>query len=324
MICKSCVLPESKPDIFLNEEGLCNICVDFNKRKADSGGHKLLESDLIGVLNKYRGKSKYDCLIMCSGGKDSVMSLYYMKKRYKLNPLVFTFDHGFENDTAMENIKNAVDILKVDWLFYRTAFMKDIFALIIQNNPQVSICHICAIWYIQLTYETAAKYKIPLIVAGWTKGQCDEGDDAGRVFAAMSKVTADFITNNLHQMSQYKNFPRSINEAIKKAQKKFKCQMISPHWYLQWEQDEIMEVLQNELNWKAPQLSFPKGSTNCLMNFISVDLAMKHYGYTHYHIEMSKLIRLGRLSRQEALNALRLDFDINIINDILAKIKRSA
>ena len=320
MICKKCVLPEFKPDIFLNKDGLCNICVDFDKRKATQQNNKLLESDLVVVLNRYKGKAKYDCLIMCSGGKDSVMSLYYMKKRYKMNPLVFTFDHGFENAEAMENIRNAVDILKVDWLFYRTAFMRDIFALAIKNNPKVSICHICAIWYIQLTYETAAKYKIPLIVAGWTKGQCDEGDDAGRAFVSMSKVTSDFIVNNLHKLPQYKNFPRSMKE----AQKKFKCKMISPHWYLQWDQEKIMEVLHKELNWKAPESSFPKGSTNCLMNFVSVDLAMKYYGYTHYHIEMSKLIRLGQLSREEALNALKIDFDINIVNDILEKIKHSA
>ena len=31
---------------------------------------------------------------------------------------------------------------------------------------------------------------------------------------------------------------------------------------------------------------------------------MKDYGYTHYHVEMSKLIRQGVLSRDEALRDL--------------------
>ena len=323
MICKRCVLPESRPDIFL-ENGLCNICADFEERRLTKTARVLLESDLIKVLDKYRGKGKYDCLVMCSGGKDSVSSLYFMKKRYKMNPLVFTFDHGFENEEAIGNIKNAVDILKVDWLFYRTAFMRDIFARVIKSAPQVSICHICAIWYIQLSYETAALYKIPLLVAGWTMGQCEDGDGAGRVFASMSKATADFIINDLRKSTEYAKFPCSINEAIGSAQKKFKCQMISPHWYLKWDSERIMELLHKELSWKAPQCSFPKGSTNCMMNFASVDLAMKHYGYTHYHIEMSKLIRSGLLSRQEAVEALKLDFDEKLVNDVLTKLQINA
>jgi len=80
MICKRCVLPESKPDIYLNEEGLCNICVDFDRQRSFRQDKQLLESDLVKILDQYRGKGKHDCLLMCSGGKDSVMSLYYMKK----------------------------------------------------------------------------------------------------------------------------------------------------------------------------------------------------------------------------------------------------
>lgn len=43
-------------------------------------------------------------------------------------------------------------------------------------------------------------------------------------------------------------------------------------------------------------------------------------GYTHYHIEMSKLIRLGELSREEALSMLEINFDLNLVNSVLSKI----
>lgn len=320
MICKRCVLPESRPDIYLNQDGLCNICVDFDKRRDASGAGQLLESELVKILDGYRGKGKYDCLLMCSGGKDSVMSLYYMKKRYKMNPLVFTFDHGFENDEAMLNVRNAVDILGVDWIFYKTYFMRDIFSRLIRDNPDVPICHICAIWYIQLTYDMAAKHRIPLIVAGWTKGQCDEGGDSARAFASMSRATSDFVKGTLRNIPAYRDFPASIKEALALSDKKFKCRMISPHWYLRQEQERIADILRGQLKWKAPALSYPKGSTNCLMNFVSVELAMKKYGYTHYHIEMSKLIRLGRLSREEALKALEMDFDKGLADSIIRKL----
>jgi len=125
MRCKKCILPEYKPDIWLNEDGICNICIDFEKRETFKQSVILLESELVKTLNEYRAKGKYDCLVMCSGGKDSTFSLYCMKRRYRMNPLAFTFDHGFENDEALENIRNAVNILGVDWLYFKTDFMKD-------------------------------------------------------------------------------------------------------------------------------------------------------------------------------------------------------
>jgi len=47
MLCKKCVLPESKPDIWLNEEGICNVCVQHEKEKAGSQDAKALETDFV-------------------------------------------------------------------------------------------------------------------------------------------------------------------------------------------------------------------------------------------------------------------------------------
>jgi tRNA(Ile)-lysidine synthase TilS/MesJ len=96
MICKKCVLPESKPDIWINEERVCNICLEEEKTKYDSENSKPLETDFIKMFSTYKSHGEYDCFVMCSGGKDSTVALYYMQKRYKMNPLAFTFDHGFE------------------------------------------------------------------------------------------------------------------------------------------------------------------------------------------------------------------------------------
>src|ERR1051326_1360900 len=95
-LCARCVLPEAKPNIFFDPEGVCNLCRDFEREKEAIQESKLLETDLLKILSKHKGKGKYDCLAMCSGGKDSTSALYYMKTRYKMNPLAFMFDNGFE------------------------------------------------------------------------------------------------------------------------------------------------------------------------------------------------------------------------------------
>jgi NH3-dependent NAD+ synthetase len=127
MLCKKCVLPETKPDIWLNEDGVCNVCVEYDKTKNECETNGNLETDFLKILNMYKSHGEYDCLVMCSGGKDSTAALYYMKKRYKLNPLAFTFDHGFETEDALSNVKNAAQALGVDFLYFKTGFMNDIF-----------------------------------------------------------------------------------------------------------------------------------------------------------------------------------------------------
>ncbi len=157
-MCRRCVLLENKPDIWLNEDGICNICIEYSKTKDDNDGTRILETDFIKMLNLYKTHGEYDCLVMCSGGKDSTAALYYMKRRYKLNPLAFTFDHGFETEDAMENVKNSVEALGVDFLYFKTDFMKDMFSRILKTNSKTVICHLCSIWYMDITFKTAARF----------------------------------------------------------------------------------------------------------------------------------------------------------------------
>jgi tRNA(Ile)-lysidine synthase TilS/MesJ len=320
MICKKCVLPQYEPDITLNEEGICNICVAFEQNKKFRETNYFLESDLIKILNKYCDRGKYDCLVMASGGKDSTISLYYMKKKYKMNPLVVTFDHGFECNEALDNVKKAVDILGVDWLYYKTGFMKDIFRKIVNFNSKAPICHVCAIWYIGVIHDLALRYGIPLIVAGWTKGQSTQNTEVGNEYRSMSLATEEFIKKYLHSYPEYKWFPINIKDVLRQAHRKFKTRIISPHWYLKWDSENMKNILQKELEWRMPALSYPANSTNCLMNFVNVYLSMRHYGYTHYHVEMSKLIRLGELSREEALKLLEINFGLPLVNSVLSRI----
>jgi len=327
MICSRCVLPESKPDIWLDGEGICNVCREAEKSKAEIENIKPLESDFVKIINKYKGKFKYECLVMCSGGKDSTSTLYYMKKRYKLNPLAFTFDHGFETEDAMENVRNAVEILGIDWLFFRTDYMKDMFARIIKSRSKAVICHLCSIWYMQLTFDIAARYDIPIIIGGWTKGQSTtQGvmtkcacNISSPEYVSMSLATRDFLAT-LTNDPKYKDFPVSMEELLIKANKRHKSMALSPHWFLDVSAEEYVDMLQRELNWKYPRLSYPAKTTNCYLNFLSVHNSLKYYGYSHYHVEMSKMIRANLMTREEALADLAVNYDRQLLDEIGGKL----
>lgn len=175
--CTRCVMPSSPPWITLDDQGVCSLCHDWDRmQKAAAGTRPALETDFLRLLKKNRGKDKYDALVMCSGGKDSTSALYYMVRRYKRRVLAFMFDHGFETDEAKANVQRAVEILGVDFLTFRSTFMHDMFDRIMSSGSQAVICHLCSIWYMDTTFEIAARYRIPVIIAGWTKGQSTDGE----------------------------------------------------------------------------------------------------------------------------------------------------
>jgi hypothetical protein len=328
-LCKKCVLPEAKPNIFFDANGVCNLCNDYKEQKVQEAGAKLLESDLLKILKKHKSKGKYDVLAMCSGGKDSTSALYYMKERYKLNPLAFTFDNGFETHDALRNVERAVDKLGVDFMYYKSNYMKGMFSKILETGSKAVICHPCSLWYMDLAHEIADRHEIPIIIAGWTKGQSTDQkimskcgcNAASPEFKEMGDATKDFIETYVRNDPRYKDFPTSMDEVLKRAQqKKNKAITLSPHWFLPFDQETYVETIKKELGWEYPKLSYPGRSTNCALNFISVYNSMRDYGYTHYHVEMSKMIRMGVTSREDALRDLQMNIQKAQLNAIAKKL----
>ena len=171
-ICARCVMPESPPEITFNAQGVCSLCQEHARAAAQTKTEaQFLESDFTKILAKNKGTGQFDCLVMCSGGKDSTAALFYMVRKYKARVLAFTFDNGFETEDALSNVRRAVQILKVDFLTYSSTFMHDMFEKVLRTNSQVVLCHLCSMWYMDLSYKMAARFDIPIIIAGWTKGQ---------------------------------------------------------------------------------------------------------------------------------------------------------
>jgi len=323
-VCTRCVLPESAPDITLDARGVCSVCRAWDVASQLEPPRTALETDFTKLLNKHRGKGPYDCLVMCSGGKDSTSSLYYMKERYKLRPLAFMFDHGFETEDAEANVRQAVEKLDIDFLFFRSTFMHDMFARILRTGSKAVLCHVCSIWYMDTTFDIAARYDIPIIIAGWTKGQstnqamlskCACNIDAPE-FAAMGVATRDFIAT-LKGDPKYGNFPTSMEEVLKRANKRHKAVVLSPHWFLPYDTATYVAMIQRELGWKYPSASYPGKSTNCYLNFVAAHNSLENFGYTHYHVEMSKQIRQGLMTRDEALKLLEPNWDVDLLNRIV-------
>lgn len=103
--CKSCVMPDTKPDLHLDADGICNACRSYENRK--SVDWDLRHKELLEVLDRYRNRdgSNWDCIVPVSGGKDSTYQVVRMLQ-LGLNPLCVTSTTCDLSDIGRENIEN--------------------------------------------------------------------------------------------------------------------------------------------------------------------------------------------------------------------------
>lgn len=105
--CKKCVMPDTRPGIYFNEEGVCSACITAEKKK--SVDYKARWNELEALCNKYRGMNGdgYDCAIAVSGGKDSHYQVHVFKELLGMNPILFSVEDNFTmTEAGKHNIKN--------------------------------------------------------------------------------------------------------------------------------------------------------------------------------------------------------------------------
>lgn len=112
--CTRCVMPETKPDLYIDEEGVCSACRNFEKRQAVDWEAR--KEELLRILKRYRSKdgSNYDCIIPVSGGKDSHFQTLKMLE-LGMNPLCVTATTDKLSDIGRRNIENLKN-LGVDYI----------------------------------------------------------------------------------------------------------------------------------------------------------------------------------------------------------------
>lgn len=103
--CRRCVLPETKPDLLIDQIGICSACRNFEAREeVDWPARQQL---LLKIMDQYRSpaSSNYDCLIPVSGGKDSTYQVIKVLE-LGMNPLCVTATTDMLSAIGRRNIEN--------------------------------------------------------------------------------------------------------------------------------------------------------------------------------------------------------------------------
>ena len=107
-LCKKCVMPDTKPDLHFDEEGVCDACrsqetkdfeIDWEQRK----------TEFLELVKKHKKHPDYDCIIGVSGGKDSTYQVQSILEM-GLNPLCICFEPTIPTEIGRKNLKNINDL----------------------------------------------------------------------------------------------------------------------------------------------------------------------------------------------------------------------
>ena len=112
--CKRCLMPSTKPDLHLDEDGVCNACRSYEKREEIDWSVR--RNELVSILDRYKNKdgTNWDCIIPVSGGKDSTYQVVQLLQ-FGMNPLCVTSTTCDITEIGRKNIEN-IKQLGVDYI----------------------------------------------------------------------------------------------------------------------------------------------------------------------------------------------------------------
>lgn len=162
--CNRCIMPETKPDLFIDAEGVCSACRSFARRQVVDWDARKWE--LQAILERHRCKdgSDYDCVVPVSGGKDSHFQTLRMLE-LGMNPLCVTATTDHLSGIGRRNIENlkrrGVDYIEVTT---NPVVRRKINRLALTQVGDISWPEHVTIFTIPV--RIAVQFNIPLIVWG--------------------------------------------------------------------------------------------------------------------------------------------------------------
>ena len=322
--CTRCVLPDTRPNLVLDESGVCNACratetkveIDWDARK---------QSFLKVIENAKKLSRGYDCLIPVSGGKDSTWQVVVCLE-HGLKPLCVTWRPPARTPLGQKNLDNLIS-LGVDHIDFQISpeVEKKFLVKALERFGSTAIPMHMAIFNLPL--RIAARFRIPLIIWGENSafeygGSEDEqkgfelNDSWVKRFGVTHGTTAkDWISPELTEKELTPYFGPSPEElALARPLGIFLG------YYFEWDPQMTARVAA-ERGFKASD----SGPKTGYYEFADIDdsfISLHHFfkwhkfGFTRLFDNLSLEIRNGRMSRDKAIEIIRKTGDQTPHGDI--------
>ena len=332
--CDKCNLPSDYPGIEIDENGICSFC-KHKSGKIYYEGLDVLKKKIDDILSKSDPNRKYDCIVGCSGGRDSSYLLYYAKEVLKLNVLALSLDHDFMPEQTKNNIITIAKKLNVDYKFITNNYLNKTSRKCVKSwckKPDIAMCITfcsgCRYGIKRIIPEYARKNNIPILLVGDTPYEdidyrvnllCDnkELNKKNKIKGYAKRIIKNpsYLMSPSSMYTQFKDFV-----AIETKNKNNTPVIIAPFAYVEWKKEVVLPTIQ-KLGWKYDESLNSSWRSDCYVNVLRQFLYKKMLGYNDLDVYYSKLIRSGDITKEDALKAIEKEgnYDENTVKEIFKK-----
>jgi len=311
--CRSCVLPDTRPNLVLDETGVCNACRTHGARRDIDWTAR--ERAFLGLVAQAAARpSGYDCLVPVSGGKDSTWQVVKCLE-YGLHPLAVTWKTPARTAIGQRNLDNLV-ALGVDHIDYQVNPKVEARFMLkaLERFGSTAIPMHLALFNIPL--KIAVAYQIPLVVWGENSAIEYGGlDDAHLGFkldrawyqsygvthgtTAAEWVGSDFTAKEL--ATYFGPDPDELEAQGVRA--------LFLGWYFPWDPETSLAAAKAH-GFRAS----PAGARTGYYDYADIDddfISIHHwlkwykFGFTRLFDNLALEIRNGRMTRERAIAVIR-------------------
>lgn len=308
LYCKKCLMPNTRPGSIFNDEGICQACINFEKRK--SIDWKKRNEELVSLCNKFRrNDGYYDCIIPVSGGKDSHFLVYKMKIEMNMNPLLLTVGDPFTKTKAgLHNLKNLSETFNCDHVIFNLS--TDVFRRVTRLSFEEfgePLRFIEAAIY-TVPFKMALRLNIPLVVFGensaYEYGSTDKESASAKdtIYKIFSSIYFDFWVERGFKKDELNVIAPLRDTELEKASD---LEVIFMSYFEPWSSVTHYEIARK---YGFKDLSGEWERDGCVENFEQIDsmgymvhlwLKYPKFGFQRTTDIVSRRIREGRMSISE-------------------------
>jgi N-acetyl sugar amidotransferase len=294
--------------ITFDDRGVCDHCRTFWNHTLphwhpDEKGRRHLDCMVEAIKAEGRGKD-FDCIIGISGGVDSSYLTHVAKLELGLRPLVFHVDAGWNSQEAVNNIEKLVDGLGLD--LYTEVIdweeMRDLqLAFFKSGVPHIDTPQDHA--FFATMYKFAHKYKVKYILTGANLSTECIRNPVEWMYYQSDSVQIRAIHRRFGSRP-LRNFPMT---SILWHKVYLPCvegiRVLRPLNYIPYVKAKAMALLAEKYGWQPyPQKHFESRFTR----FYEGYWLPVRFGYDTRKVQFSSLILTGQMTREEALEKLKL------------------
>lgn len=334
--CSKCVISNQRPRSVIEfknknnkkkgieiKSDICSAC-KYHGQKNNEIDWLKRESELIKILNKYRRKDGYDCVVPGSGGKDSGYTAHILKYKYGMNPLTVTWAPHLYTDVGWKNLINWSHVGGLDNLLFTPNGKLHRYLTKIAFQNLLHPFQPFIIGQRMIGPKIASKFKIPLVIYGENSAEYGNNISENKsplmdvnFFSTSNNKNLTFGKTNLKNIVSNKKFSYNDFEPYLPLNhdeiKKNKTKVFYLGYFLKWDpQENYYYAAQNtgyKVNKERTQGSYSKySSIDDKIDYFHYYTTFIKFGLGRASYDASQEIRNEKITRDEGIKLVK-DYD---------------